>query len=315
MAGGPTPPIPRLDTKQVEVPGTMAEHAMRARGIAQPNLQIGDILPEAAMRDPLYRQGQGARMAANQPDLAMKYGVVRNGNYIPPQALQPQKERKLSPETVQGLQQLAEFQLPQQEAPKEPEPQLQDIGKTTEEAFSKDQKQEIKEALKEMDEFQLDQFRQAITKDPLNNEEQRKIIESRLKPMTIDELIMTLTVTQDVPIIPGKLIATFKHPPGDVDLAIKRMIMNETKSLEVSERYFLDKFALMALCANLHAINNKPFPDYRDDSGEINEEMFYKRLNRMLRLPMYMLASLGINAQWFDARVKKLFVADVVGNG
>ena len=44
-------------------------------------------------------------------------------------------------------------------------------------------------------------------------------------------------------------------------------------------------------------------------------QVFLKKFNMVLRLPLHMLASIGVNTLWFDVRVRKLFVAEKLGNG
>jgi hypothetical protein len=188
-------------------------------------------------------------------------------------------------------------------------------GGEEEKELSESEKKQISDTLQSMDEFEFDAWRQAMMKDLLNSPEQKEIIEARLKPMEIEDLIIQGYVTQEVPVVPGKFMPSFKTSDGETDLALKRLIMEDAQSLEVSDRYYLDKFSLMSVAASVHAINGKPFMDHRNSDGEFDDELFRKKFTMILRLPMHMLASLGINAFWFDIRVRKLFVAEKLGNG
>ena len=149
----------------------------------------------------------------------------------------------------------------------------------------------------------------------LNNSEQRDIIEGRLTEMDVGDLLTQGYITQKVTIIPGKFEIEFKALEGETDLALKRLIMEDSASVDVSDRYFLDKFGLMSLAAVLHKVNDKAFGDYMDEHGNFDDDKFRAKFKRVLKLPMPMLASLGANAMWFDVRVRKLFVAEKLGNG
>ena len=48
---------------------------------------------------------------------------------------------------------------------------------------------------------------------------------------------------------------------------------------------------------------------------ELDEDAFWKKFEYVARFPFHMLASLGVNYFWFDVRVRKLFVAEKLGNG
>lgn len=364
VAGGPTPPMPRLDAPFQEnltmaeqgvmhraaeqgpapspmVPsgGMFQEGPPAVRTVAQPRqpnvpglttpagILPADILPPEALQDPTFREGHGSRYAASQPALAYKYGVIRGNQRVPPQQL-AQAQQGLSAKTIEGLQALQQAQ-----APGAAHPLLDNSDKQAErdaaagtagaasrlgggtDTQPKMSQEEAVELAKKMDDFDFNAFRERMMKDILNNEEQREIIEKRCKEMSLDELLVKGYVTQRVPIVADKFEPTFRSTSGEDDLAIKRLIMEENKALEVSDRYLLDKFSLMGVVLGVVAINNNPLPDYRDMNGAFNEEMFWKKFNFLARYPLHMLGSLGVNYFWFDVRVRKLFVAEKLGNG
>jgi len=298
-------------------------------------IQALDVLPPEAQQDPAFQAGMGAAFAANQPQLALKYGVIRNGRRIPPQDIQGQPTQRVSQQVAEGLKAVLEASR-QNSLLKNDEQQLADArveneakqgtaataaiignapGDTNTKPITEEEKKRITEAAKGMDEFDWDSFRQMMMRDVLNNDEQRKIIESRCRPMDIGELLTQYFVLQDVPIVIGKFTPTFRSSTGEDDLAIKRLIMEEAKKLQVEERYLLDKFAIMSLTIGLYAINGKPIIDHRDNEGRFSEELFWRKFTAILRYPLHMLSSLGVNYFWFDIRVRRLFVAEQVKNG
>ena len=355
VAGGPGPSIPRLDG--AARPGvTMEQLAAQERQVTQPriggivegdvptaapqapaatNLTPADILHSEAANDPTFQTGTGAMLAMSQPHLALKYGVYRNGLFIPPQKLQPTKPQ-LRPETIRDLETLEHLRA-QQRGNESAGGALLDSEREAEQAvaagpagaaatignapgdksnrpLSDEERAKLKESIDRMDEFDFDSFRQSMMKDILNNPDQQKIIEKKLKSLDITDMIVNGYVTQEVPIVAG-LSFTFRSMSGLEDLEIKRLIMEESKSLEVSERYLLDKYAFMSMTIGLIAINNKPFGDVYDGNGDFNDEKFKAKFKKIIRLPLHMLASIGLNQMWFEQRARKLYVAEKVGNG
>lgn len=285
-----------------------------------------DMLPPEAVQDPAFQHGQGSQYASSQPELARKYGVIRGSQRIAPQMLEAPRaagqggppQRMLKPETVQGLK---AFEQLQQQASQS----AMEQGDKEAEAASRDsaagQAAKIGSGVSEkvqtpmLDELDLDTIHNRMVQNLLQNEEQREIVETRLKPMDLSEIIMQGWVTQIVPIQPGIFEPEFKSVSGEEDLAIKRLIIEEANSLKVDDRYLLDKFALMGLTLSLHKINGKPLISHTDEKGKFNSDMFWAKFNQVTRFPLPMLASLGTHYFYFDVRVRKLFVAERVKNG
>lgn len=298
-----------------------------------------DLLPEQAKADPLYRQGYGSEFASNQPELAAKYGVIRNGQYIPPQKLGGGARAKssLSPSTVQGLEELRRMQntatapgLDQSEEEGR-RAVLDGVGGSAarvggvsagDSAKSKDEKEPdearkkmLADAIDKMDAFEFNQWRQLTMREILHSEKERETIEKRLEPLDIGQLIKTGKIIQRIPIIPGKYEITLQSHEGQVELALKRIVMMESRSVDVGDQYLLDKHSFMSVAAGLVRINDKPFPDILDQNGVFSDELFFKKFNEVMKLPIHMLASIGVNLMWFEMRVRKLYSATAVGNG
>jgi len=360
VAGGPGPSIPRLDGVPSQPGMTMQQHAQMARAAEQAQLptpaeggsfvepppsaspvrktapQLGllplDVLPEQAREDPEFREGHASMFAVNQPNLAMKYGVVRNGQVLTPQQLaNPRGEsRKLRPETINDLKKIQELQKARDNVPLpegSPSEEISDAAKAaatvgnvpgdaSEKPLTPGERKEVEKTLSRLDEFQFDAWRQAMMKDILNNPEQQKIIEERLETMDVGDMITNGFIIQRVPVLPNKFEVSFKTTDGETDLALKRLIMEDANTIgELTDRYYLDRFALMSVAASLYAINNKVFPEHRDAKGDFNDDLFRKKFNLVLKLPFHMLASIGLNAMWFEQRVRGLFKAEKLSNG
>ena len=344
----PMPPVPVLDEDAPDRPMTMAEAATRQRadqhaqdtgGIFQrpssmPKLLPTDLLAEEARGDPQFIRGHGDMLAINQPVLALKYGIVRGGKVVTPQELQhniyppAQGVKQLRPETLEGLQQLEELQKASQNQEAEAEREAKSgvggaaerlagdpAGPATPVEPDQATREKMADTIQRMDDFEFDSFRQMMMRDLLNNEQQRKIIEERLQPMSIDEIFVNGTLRQTVPIIEGRLWVEFESVTGDIELALKSLISAEARTLDVSERYYLDKYSMMALVAGIRSINGKPMPLMYNEKGEFSQEAFLIKFNKISKFPLPMLASLAVNYFWFDVRGRKLFVAEKIKNG
>jgi hypothetical protein len=340
VGGMPLPHIPHLDgghqegrtmTEQARppaapaAPGTPGIFGAPPVSAASFGILPADALPEEARQDPSFREGPGALLAAAQPSLAMKYGVIRNGQRLMPQQLRPGPRRSIE-DTRADLRKVEELSQARREtetgqsaAERQSEAGLGGAAARIADgpAFVNEEKEKFertKAAIEKMDDFDFDTFRRAMMKDLLNNDEQKQIIEARLEPMLIDDLIIQGYVTQRVPIIPGKFEPTFRSMTGEEDLALKRLIMLDSEG-QASNQYLLDKFSLMSVACGLHAINTRPFPSHTDNQGGFDDKAFWEKFTRVFKLPMHMLASLGVNYFWFDVRVRKLFVAENLKNG
>lgn len=341
--GGPPVPIPPLNMPHTEGM-TMADQAQAARPQALPTPTIftqetasqvagalhkgiltTDTLPEQAKQDPMYREGHGSMYAVNQTNLAHKYGVIRNGRHIAPQELSTGKQG-LRQQTVEGLKAVQEFQQKRQDAmtgdalaekaaTDGPAGQAAQIAGAGAAPVSSAERTQAEEALKNMDDFDFNEFREVMLKDLLNNDEQRQIVEERLKPLELTELIINGRVSQVIPVRPGEYEPELQSMTGEEELALKRLLMEERKNLAAPDRYLLDKYQLMTVALGIRSINKHVFPEHLDANGQFNDEKFWQKFNKVLRLPFHLLASIGVHYYWFDVRVRKLFVAERIKNG
>ena len=262
--------------------------------------------------------------AVNQPHLAHKYGVLRNGQFIAPQQLQTGRPG-LRQQTVEGLKAVQEFNANRQAAERGdaaaeraasegPAGQAAQLAGGGAEAVTPEQRAQAEEALKNMDDFDFNSFRELMMKDLLNNDDQRKIVEERLKPLDLSELIMNGRISEVIPVRPVHYEPELQSLTGEEELALKRLLMEERKNLEAPDRYLLDKYQLMTIACALKAVNKTTFPPHLDDKGKFNDERFWAKFNRVLQMPFHMLASIGVHYYWFDIRVRKLFVAERLKN-
>lgn len=314
----------------------------RQGGLVMPGgLSAGDMLPATARQDSNFRQGQGDMVAMNQPELAKKYGVMRGGQYIAPQQLASslapgqrqvggaktqQNQPQVSQQTLEGLAAVQKFNEERGRAEGGGEDKLineeaqrgvagQAAG-VTQPKMSDEAKRNL---LDDMDEFDITRLRNAIYKDLLNNDDQKKIIEARLSPLDLSDLVISGRVTQTVPIIPGKFEPEFQSYGGDEDLIIKRLLGEEMENLKPMnagmERYITDRYTIMGLTVSMKAVNKHQLPAIYDKDGLWDNELFWKKYKIVAKFNFHMIGSLVVNWFWFDLRVRHLFKAEALGNG
>ena len=253
--------------------------AMAARGRATGQSPF-DLLPDSATEDPGFIHGVGSRVAANQTTIRQQ------------QAKAP--DQVLRPETVQDLEKLSDLQKTAE--------QIQQKESESEEAKAAAvEKQIVDDAARQAAE--LGSLMSEGEWNLLNNPTRRKEIESRLKPLKIEDIVVYGEVRQEVPVVPDKCVFFFRSSSGAEDLAVKRMMFGE----QGGDRYMLDKFSLMNLALGVVSINGMMLPSHLDDKKKFDEKLFQKKFDMLMRFPIQLLADMGVQYMWFDHRVRQLF--------
>lgn len=241
---------------------------------------FGGILPPEALKDPRALRGVGAAYAANQP--AWRGKGEKGGQGV------------LSEETIEGLQALNEFQ---REAHAEQQRQKEEADRQKEEAETKF----FEDELSKFSPSFMNQYQREINE--LNTPELREATEKRCKPIDVEQLIVDGEARQDVPIISGKFVVTFRTITGEENLEVERLVFGSDEP----DIYVFDKLSMMQLCCGLYAINGQVLPNHLN-GRTFDLDLFKHKFRKVIVQPLVMLASMGINFTWFDQRTRKLFV-------
>jgi hypothetical protein len=277
VGGVPMPVMPRLD--QVAAGGTTGVQKIPgAHRILTPDEQ--KRLAEQGQ----FQVGVGSAYAINQP-AASRLPTSPEGEELPvdPKLAPRPPGSGLRPDTVRELTEVAAANSPDNE--------------------------ELKSIRKEIDKideiFETNEFGERV-KSLLGNKERARLIEARCLPLSLEDLLLTGSVQQKVPIVPGRFEPTFRSPQGDENLAILRLMSSESGS----EEYILDLMQIYRLTAGLHAINSKPLLNHLTTDNDFSEDLFKKKFNIVKKMAVPILADMVVNFNWFVRRVQKLTVVD-----
>lgn len=170
-----------------------------------------------------------------------------------------------------------------------------------------------------LDDLELSTILAKMREDMLNNERERDAVEARLKPIDLSEGLMTGVFVQEVPIVPGALVVTFRCLSVIDHSTIRNkvyLMVRENPDLESASGELL---GLLQTVATVKSINSTKFPNHlTQDKGKtvFDETIFEAKYQQFMAFPLPLISSLGIHSSWFDARVRKLFTsAEPIKNG
>jgi hypothetical protein len=213
-----------------------------------------------------------------------------------------ERQRQLSPETMAGLQRMqadADMQEPP-EAPQGPPPD------TT--------KEDLEEATRGALEREVPFDYEAIVaqQQPLMSPDRKKAIEDRLEPLDLADLIVKREITQDVPVIPGKLHYTLRTFAQTENLFCLSYVYEHPGSVTYAEEFL----NTLKLVCSLVAINGAVLPDHRSSDGKtVDKDAFDRKMGHVAGFPTQLIADLSVQTIWFNQRVNKLFDVDTLKNG
>jgi hypothetical protein len=206
------------------------------------------------------------------------------------------KKPKLSPETEEGLKKLAE-------ANKEAQTVADETTKGLDAAEEK------------ITELPFDFAAISSARDELMNKDRKKLIEARLQPLDMTDLISKKEINQVVPIIKDKLHITLRTYSQREYLFCLRYIYDFPGPAIYQE----ELLNTCKLVCSLVAINGAFLPDHRINVGkreeEIDRKAFENKMFHVSGFPVHLMADISVQVIWFSERVGKLFSLDNLKNG
>lgn len=236
-----------------------------------------------------------------------------------------EKPTSLRPETLAGLRALHDQTASQQQPPEPtpPPPTASSVETAPTPPASKDDKKSVTREREEDDgvaDIDFDLMMQRVRSDVLNNEEERKAVEARVKEMQLADGLMTGEFKQLVPIKPGALEVLFRTISPMENDEIRRHVLTQVLEDEKLSNLMGERYGFMQTVAAIVSINGQEFPKHlRTQKGQVGHvfdwDVFNKKLATFMSYPTPLIHSLSTHAYWFDLRVRKLFSSTSLKNG
>jgi hypothetical protein len=155
-----------------------------------------------------------------------------------------------------------------------------------------------------------------LTPEPLelsDDEKLRQAIEKRLTPIDIGQYLLSGgEVTQNIPIIPGKLEVRFRtiteYEEGWVDTYLG-------KQKELTNRQVLRALNECSLACYIESVNGVKWPPAVGRDGQVIPQNIDERLSRVRKFHSSIFALMVQNLGWFVERVNKSLTTEALGNG
>lgn len=145
--------------------------------------------------------------------------------------------------------------------------------------------------------------------------ERRRRIEDLLEPMNVEDLIITGSVQQRIPIIPGKYEMTLRLPKQHEILFCLKFMQKQTGS----DAYIENLYNLSIWTCATVQIGEKILTNHLSDEGSFDEEVndagFLERMGFLLSQAAMVIADIGVQYDWFLKRASSLLVGDALKNG
>lgn len=136
----------------------------------------------------------------------------------------------------------------------------------------------------------------------------RKTVEERLQPIDIGSIILG-NCTQEVPIIPGTLVVTYRSPHKREIAAINAMAR-----IPGEARVDVEKLGLLNLAIGIVKLNDQEMKRVRE-ADKINEANIQYNADVLTSLDNILLMHITMHSGWFRERVLACLDAETLKNG
>lgn len=262
-------------------------------------------IPDLAVAASTYRPGKDAPMTLSQIAEAQENIRTMDGT----------EKKTLSADTIAGLKALHEQTAQQAPVVTESQPEEKPVEKKSFTKLSEDEKR----AAAETADLDFDVMMARLRNDIINNEEERKAVEERLKPMDLSDGLLTGEFKQLVPIKPGQLEVMFRSLSPLENGEMRKQILKTIIEDETFANMSGEELSFMQTVASVHMLNGQEMPShFKAGSGRgriFDWEAFSRKLDLFRSYPGPLIHALSTHAHWFDLRVRKLFSTASLKNG
>ena len=224
--------------------------------------------------------------------------------------------KPMSDSTVAGLQELhsaMEAARAEQEASAAPAPE-----EPKEDEVPKESEEELRQRLDNLDDLEFERRMEAIQQDVINNVKQKKAVEKRLEDggkqheMNLEDGLVSGVYEQTVPIT-DKFNVRYRSISPMENRAMRLLLWKWIDEDPRVENLSSDVYGMMLIVAGVVQIGTNKVPSHLTGSShqiEFDEAAFKIKYDYMDRYPGPMIHAIGVHANWFDERVRKLFTVD-----
>ncbi len=137
-----------------------------------------------------------------------------------------------------------------------------------------------------------------------DNREVRLAIEERCEEMDFADLVLTGRVTQNVPILPGKLEVVYQSLKASENFWVERQAEKEA----LSDWALRSWMGYARLTLSLMSVNGKAYrPVYKESSSRvIDEKLFKEKFELLMDMGEKPIEYMLVNLNWFGDRVDRL---------
>jgi hypothetical protein len=148
----------------------------------------------------------------------------------------------------------------------------------------------------------------------LSEEERiRQAVEDRLDPLDIGQYLMSGTLLQTVPVIPGKLVVRFRSVTALEEVYVDAQLSDANEKL--TGRQFIRRQNEWALATHVHSLNETAWPSIFDGNGTVNDKSMEMRMKNVRKLPSAVFQMLVNQMSFFLDRINNALTLEALGNG
>lgn len=155
----------------------------------------------------------------------------------------------------------------------------------------------------------------ASLRNEMMSKERRELIESKLDPLDVTDLLVSREIQQTIEVIPNKLAYTLRTFTEREHIWILKHLYNYPGS----DQYVEELYNMFKVTCCFVGMNGKLVPDHRKNPGkadeEVDEKLFEKKFGIVSGMPSQLVADLGVQCNWFNDRVNQLFSVKNLKNG
>jgi hypothetical protein len=225
---------------------------------------------------------------------------------------------KFSEDTIAGLSAL-KAEMEKKKMTEEPEKKREPVPDTKPEPEQKPETPPTETAAQRIadsvDELELARISQRIQKDAINNEEERKAVEERIKArgyeMSIEDGLTTGIYTQIVPITDTFTVHYRSLAPQE-NREIRLWLWNLADEDPRLENLLNEMYGMALIVAAVTQIQGHKLPEHfsREGENKFDHDVFTLKYGLLDTYPSPMIHAIGVHANWFDQRVRRLFTTE-----